>query len=53
MELGVLNSYLVRVTKLFSVVTAHYSGIARKKTKSFAGDPAPFVMELPAHHAPS
>ena len=29
------------------------SGIMLKKTKMFAGDPAPFVMELPAYHAPS
>jgi len=29
------------------------SGIMLKKTKVFAGDPAPFVMELPAYHAPS
>ncbi len=28
------------------------SGILLKKTKPFAGDPAPFVMELPAYHAP-
>ena len=26
------------------------SGIILKKTKMFAGDPAPFVMELPAYH---
>lgn len=29
------------------------SGIMLKKTKMFAGDPAPFVMELPAYHFPS
>lgn len=29
------------------------SGIILKKTKMFAGDPAPFVMELPAYHLPS
>ncbi len=29
------------------------SGIMLKKTKRFAGDPAPFVMELPAYHLPS
>ena len=29
------------------------SGIILKKTKMFAGDPAPFVMELPAYHIPS
>ena len=29
------------------------SGIILKKTKMFAGDPAPFVMELPAYHWPT
>jgi len=29
------------------------SGIILKKTKSFAGKPSPFVMELPAYHVPS
>ena len=29
------------------------SGIILKKTKMFAGDPAPFVMELPAYHIPT
>ena len=29
------------------------SGIMLKKTKMFAGDPAPFVMELPAYHLPT
>ena len=29
------------------------SGIILKKTKLFAGEPAPFVMELPAYHIPS
>ena len=30
-----------------------FSGIVLKKTKLFAGDPAPFVMELPAYHIPA
>ena len=30
-----------------------YSGIILKKTKMFEGDPAPFVMELPAYHWPT
>ena len=30
-----------------------FSGIALKKTKYFSGDPAPFVMELPAYHIPA
>ena len=29
------------------------SGVMLKKTRAFAGDPAPFVMELPAYHAPA
>jgi ferrous iron transport protein B len=29
------------------------SGVILKKTKLFAGDPAPFVMELPAYHMPT
>ncbi len=29
------------------------SGIILKKTRMFAGDPAPFVMELPAYHMPT
>ena len=29
------------------------SGIILKKTRKFAGDPAPFVMELPAYHMPT
>ncbi len=29
------------------------SGIILKKTRAFAGDPAPFVMELPTYHAPT
>lgn len=29
------------------------SGIILKKTKAFSGDPAPFVMELPAYHMPT
>lgn len=35
---------------MFAIVT---SGIILKKTKLFEGDPAPFVMELPAYHWPT
>ncbi len=35
---------------IFAIIT---SGIMLKKTKMFAGDPAPFVMELPAYHWPT
>lgn len=35
------------------IVAIICSGIILKKTKLFAGDPAPFVMELPAYHMPT
>ncbi|MCH5318003.1 MAG: ferrous iron transporter B [Eubacterium sp.] len=35
------------------VVAIIISGIMLKKTRMFAGDPAPFVMELPAYHWPT
>ncbi len=35
------------------IVAIIVSGIMLKKTKIFAGDPAPFVMELPAYHMPT
>ena len=45
---------LVSVSAYFIGVAAIIiSGIMLKKTKMFAGDPAPFVMELPAYHVPS
>ena len=43
----------IAVTAYFSGVAAVIvSGLILKKTKPFAGKPAPFVMELPAYHAP-
>lgn len=36
-----------------SILVIILSGIALKKTRFFAGDPAPFVMELPAYHIPT
>ncbi len=41
------SAYLVGAA---AIVT---SGIVLKKTKLFSGDPAPFVMELPAYHIPT
>lgn len=41
------SAYFIGV---FAIVV---SGIMLKKTKMFAGDPAPFVMELPAYHWPT
>lgn len=35
------------------IVSIIVSGIILKKTKMFAGEPAPFVMELPAYHLPT
>lgn len=37
---------------LIGVAAVIVSGIILKKTKPFSGEPAPFVMELPAYHAP-
>ncbi len=47
------GSGLVAVSAYFIGVAAIIiSGIILKKTKPFAGEPAPFVMELPAYHLP-
>ncbi len=48
------NAGWVAVSAYFIGVAAIIiSGIMLKKTKIFAGDPAPFVMELPAYHLPT
>ncbi len=48
------GSGMVAVSAYFIGVAAIVvSGIILKKTKPFAGEPAPFVMELPAYHIPS
>ncbi|MBR5755013.1 MAG: ferrous iron transport protein B, partial [Erysipelotrichaceae bacterium] len=48
------NAWWVSASAYFIGVAAIViSGIMLKKTKMFAGDPAPFVMELPAYHVPS
>ena len=48
------GSTLVATSAYFIGVAAIIvSGIMLKKTKTFAGDPAPFVMELPQYHVPS
>ena len=47
------GSPLIAVSAYFiGALAVIVSGILLKKTKLFAGDPAPFVMELPAYHAP-
>ena len=48
------GSGLVAVSAYFIGVAAIIiSGVILKKTRPFSGDPAPFVMELPAYHAPT
>ncbi len=48
------GSGLVAVSAYFiGVIAIVVSGIMLKKTRAFAGDPAPFVMELPQYHVPA
>ncbi|MBD5118196.1 MAG: ferrous iron transport protein B [Clostridiales bacterium] len=48
------KSVWVAVSAYFiGVAAVVISGIMLKKFKAFAGEPAPFVMELPSYHAPS
>ncbi len=48
------GSALVAVSAFFiGIAAVVISGIMLKKFKAFAGEPAPFVMELPSYHAPS
>lgn len=48
------GSGLVAVSAYFvGVAAVVVSGVMLKKLKAFAGEPAPFVMELPAYHVPN
>ena len=48
------NAWWVAPSAYFlGVIAIIVSGIMLKKTKIFSGDPAPFVMELPAYHMPT
>ncbi len=48
------GSSLVATSAYFiGIAAVIISGVILKKTKAFAGDPAPFVMELPAYHIPA
>jgi len=48
------NSGVVAWSSYFiGIAAVIFTGIVMKKTKMFAGDPAPFVMELPAYHMPT
>lgn len=46
------SSWVAPSAYFIGVAAIIVSGIMLKKTKRFAGDPAPFVMELPAYHMP-
>lgn len=46
-------SWVSPVCYFIGIAAIILSGIILKKTKMFAGDPAPFVMELPAYHLPT
>lgn len=45
--------WVAPVAYFIGVAAVVVSGIILKKTRMFAGDPAPFVMELPAYHVPT
>ena len=45
--------WVAPVAYFIGIAAVVVSGIILKKTKRFAGDPAPFVMELPAYHLPT
>lgn len=45
--------WVAPIAYFVGVAAVIVSGIMLKKTKMFAGQPAPFVMELPAYHTPS
>ena len=47
------NAAVASAMYLLGVATIVLGGIALKKFGAFAGDPAPFVMELPAYHMPT
>ena len=46
------SSWVATSAYFIGVAAVIISGIILKKTRIFAGDPAPFVMELPAYHVP-
>lgn len=46
-------TWMAPATYFFGIFMVVISGIILKKTKLFAGDPAPFIMELPQYHFPA
>ena len=47
------SAWIATSAYLIGVAAVIVSGIILKKTKPFAGNPAPFVMELPTYHMPT
>ena len=47
------SAYVATSAYFIGMAAIIVSGIILKKTKMFAGDPAPFVMELPSYHIPT
>ena len=47
------SAWVATSAYFIGVASIVISGIILKKLRSFAGEPAPFVMELPAYHAPA
>ncbi len=47
------NAWVAPAMYFLGLAIVVFAGIALKKTKYFSGDPAPFVMELPAYHVPT
>lgn len=47
------SAWVATAAYFIGVSAVVFSGVMLKKFKAFAGDPAPFVMELPAYHAPT
>lgn len=45
--------WITTISYFIGIAAIIVSGIILKKTKLFAGDPAPFIMELPAYHLPT
>lgn len=46
------SAWIATSAYLIGIAAVVVSGIILKKTKPFAGEPAPFVMELPSYHMP-
>lgn len=51
--MGMEAWWITPIFYFMGVISVIIAGIMLKKTKMFAGDPAPFVMELPQYHMPS